>query len=354
MILILVLVFVKCCPLVLSERDFRALRFGKSDGDFIQMSSDIMDSATSQFSVCAWIRMRLESSFPIMLHYWSGSEEIVLGSNGYYNWVVGTNLNLEDKYNVPNGEWYHLCWTWTTWTYILTVYLNGDVVGSASTTERELKTGGRMSLGNSVRDSKHSGYSFGGDMFKLNIYSRVLTLSEIKRMSSDICSDEEDSLTPIRILSWEEILLSKSTGSVTKVLSGCNETVTSIILMKLYNNEQELAATKTSLDTLTKTLRTTQEDLATTKQKLSVIKTSLDSITHSFAQGEASTTTQEQGESSPVAIATTMQELTNSLRTAQDEIANTMQDLAATKTNLEQRLENLITDYKDSKSKLIF
>ena len=214
----------------------------------------MMDSSTSQFSVCTWVKTRFDELNPIVLHYQSYHGDIILGSNGYYNTVVERNLYLKDKYNVPDEEWFHLCWTWTTSTYIFTVYLNGDVIGTAATGERELPTGGSMCLGNIAQESKYSRYIFGGDMFKLNIYSRVLSSSEIQRMSSDMCSVEEELLTSIKILSWEEILLIEKTGSVTKIpISGCAGTLTTILII---------------LNSLNNSLTTTQEELTNLKSKL--------------------------------------------------------------------------------------
>ena len=238
-----------------SGREQSALRFGNTVGDYIQLKDGIMDSSISQFSVCAWVRTRFDADRPIVLQYTvNGDGEINLGSNGFYNMAVRGSLNLRDEYNVPDEEWFHLCWTWTTSTYILTVYLNGDVIGTKATGERELRTGGKMCLGNRAQETKHSDNIFGGDMFKLNIYSRVLSSSEIQRMSSDMCSVEEELLTSIKILSWEEILLSEKTGSVTKIpISGCAGTLTTILIM---------------LNSLNNSLITTQEELTNLKSKL--------------------------------------------------------------------------------------
>ena len=287
-----------------SEGEQSALRFGQTIGDYIQLKDGMMDSSTSQFSVCTWVKTRFDADRPLVLHYWTGSNgqtsnsSIALSSDGYYNMVLGTNLILEDEFNVPDEEWFHLCWTWTTSTYIFTVYLNGDVIGTKATGERELKTGGKMRLGNWVHDQKDSIYIFGGDMFKLNIYSRVLSSSEIQRMSSDMCSVEEVLLTSIKILSWKEILLSEKTGSVTKIPSGCAGTLATILMM-LKENEQDLDETKNSLNSLNNSLTTTQGELTNLKdqvaeivinsqQELDETKNSLNSLNNSL------TTTQEE------------------------------------------------------------
>ena len=104
--------------------------------------------------------------------------------------MVGTNLQT---FNVPGGEWLHECWLWNYSSLTLTVYLNGEMITSGTTDQRELRSGGTMCLGNIVGNKK-SPYSFGGDLFKLNIFSRVLTETEVRNMASDICSSEEESL----------------------------------------------------------------------------------------------------------------------------------------------------------------
>ena len=325
-----------------SEEEQSALRFGNTFGDYIQLKDGMMDSSTSQFSVCTWVKTRFEADnqAPIVLHYWSnGYGDICLASNGYYNTVVNTNLNLEDKYNVPDEKWFHLCWTWTTSTYILTVYLNGDVIGTAATNKRQLKTGVKMCLGNRAQEPKYSNFIFGGDMFRLNIYSRVLSSSEIQRMSSDMCSVEEELLTPSKILSWEEILLSEKTGSVTKIPSVCaaatkqelsnlKDQVAEIVI----NNQQELDETKNSLNSLNNSLTTTQEELTNFKELAAATKQELSNLKDQVAEIVINNHEQELDETK-----NSLNSLNNSLTTTQEELTNFKELAAATK----QELSNL-------------
>lgn len=202
----------------------KALRFGQSKTDFIQLSSGIMDNHTEEFSICSWIKKRFHGAArPIVVNYRPGKYDnsFVLGDDGYFNSVVGDNLNLEDKFSVRDGLWSHICWTWTTKDYTTRVYLDGNMIGSKVTAERKLGVGGRMSLGINAGSPKHSEYVFGGDLFKLNIYDRVLDQSEIETMSADMCSTTETSLSENSILSWEEILTTERSGSVTDLLVDC-------------------------------------------------------------------------------------------------------------------------------------
>ena len=156
-------------PVTVEANQHRALRFGQSTADYIEWSPN-MAPFTRQFSVCTWLKRRHQSSNPIVVNYEPHGYGMILGANGYYNYVVGSALYLQSEYNVPDGEWFHVCWLWSYSSYTLTVYLNGEIIGSTATEQRELRTGGTMCLGNYVAN-KHSNYIFGGDLFKLNIYS---------------------------------------------------------------------------------------------------------------------------------------------------------------------------------------
>ena len=175
-----------------------------------------MSTATREVSVCSWLRKRFNEEYPIVFVYEKenfSNNGIILGDNGYFNWFVGTHLKIESKFNVPHGEWFHVCWVWSYLTQTTKVYLNGKHVGSARTNQRELATEGSILLGN--RGDFESNI-FGGDMYKLNVFNRVLLGSVIRKMASDICSDEEK-LTANRMIKWEDIVSKERTGWVTEV-----------------------------------------------------------------------------------------------------------------------------------------
>ena len=206
-----------------------ALSFGQTKEDYIQLSERIMDNSTSRFSLCTWMKKRFSgSSSPIVLHNFNN---IVLGDNGSYNMVVDTNLVLFLQYNrnTAQGTWFHVCMTWSNEDKRIRVYLDGHLVGTSDETVRsELERGQGTCLGNQVYGNKVDYNVFGGDIFKLNIYNRVLTEKEIKNMSADMCSSEEDRLASIKVLSWENILSHKSGrhGNITEIPIRCRGNVT--------------------------------------------------------------------------------------------------------------------------------
>ena len=229
-----------------------------------------MDNSTTRFSLCTWIKKRFTgSSYPVVLE---NVKNIILGDTGYYNYVAGTNPDLRSKYNRTLGTWFHVCMTWSnedrrtriyldghlietstlgTWFHVcLTwsnedsrtrIYLDGHLINTSGVTEREELDGGReMCLGNDARNAKFSKYVFGGDLFKLNIYNRVLTESEIKNIASDICSREEEELASIKVLSWEYVISNERSGNVSEIPMRCEVS----IMCRLEEIEKDLDKSK--------------------------------------------------------------------------------------------------------------
>ena len=302
-------------PATVEANKQEALRFGKSAADYIHWSPN-MAPFTRQFSVCTWLKRRHQSPNSVVVHYRYGNNGMILGDNGWYNHLVDSNINLQSEYNVPDGEWFHVCWLWSSSSSTLTVYLNGEIIGSKATNAREMRAGGPMCLGNSVT-SKSSNYVFGGDLFKLNIYSRVLTDTEIRNMASDICSNEEESLNSIRSLRWESIILQGRSGSVTEITTGC-----------LSPEEIEAGRRAKILRSIEDRLETFESRLQNTEQELARTKTNL-------IQSDKK-----------------LKNVTASLTATQEKLKNSEQELTETKSNLNQRLENVITSLTSTQNKL--
>ena len=225
MSIIFILVLLSAIPCGASScPEYTGLRFGQTIEDFIQLSAGIMDNSTTRFSLCTWIKKRFTGSeMPMVL---DNNFNIILGDNGYYNYAAGTHLRLRSKYNRTLGTWFHICLTWSGEESRTRVYLDGHLIGTSGVTERsELERGRSMCLGNRAPVYKYGKYVFGGDLFKLNIYNRVLTEEEIKNMAADMCSCEEEKLASIKVLSWEDVLTNERSGNITEIPIRCRGNV---------------------------------------------------------------------------------------------------------------------------------
>lgn len=220
-----------------------ALRFGQTTGDYISLGQVDVSQITSQFSVCCWIKRRFSPNInlyaPIVLHYYPDNDTrygFLLGYGITGNTIANTAViaeSVKDKFRaIPNNRWYHICRTWSTNDF-LRVYLNGNMVGSTATDSRQMRTGGEMTLGTASGQPKSPVHTFGGDVFKLNIYNRVLDESEIRSMASDFCSYTEDKLKSIKVLKWDEIISMKRSWSLTILVTLFHILVTDVLRIVL-------------------------------------------------------------------------------------------------------------------------
>ena len=262
-IFILVLLSAISCGTSICPGD-TGLRFGQTTADYIQLSDGIMDNSTSRFSLCTWIKKWFTgSTLPVVLNNY---DNIILGDNGLYNNVAYTNLYLRSKYNRTLGTWFHVCMTWSNEDRRFRVYLDGHLIGTSGVTERSaLKRGRKMCLGNLAGVSKHRNHVFGGDVFKLNIYNRVLTEEEIKNMAADMCSSEEEKLASTKVLSWADILQYNRSGNVGDIAMTCN---LGKAQCKLKDEEKRLAESLNKSSYLEEKLAEVVGKLQKTEQEL--------------------------------------------------------------------------------------
>ena len=215
-----------------------ALRFGQTTADYIQLPDQIVKYPITSFSVCTWIKKLFSGSYrPVVLQI---NNVITLRDNGY-NWVAGAKVYL--RYNRGFGTWFHVCLTWTGKDGRTRVYLDGRLIGTAVTRERTLfGRRGQIGLGNRAYTAEINDTVFGGDLFKLNIYNRELTETEIKNMSSSMCSYQEEKLASIKVLSWEDIISpeTRRSGDVFDIPIRCQENATQHQMKELKKNSQYL------------------------------------------------------------------------------------------------------------------
>jgi hypothetical protein len=185
-----------------------SLEFGKTMNDYIKFSID-MEPLKSSFSACAWIKRSHHATNPMVFSYLSSPTYVSIGSNGYN--YVNQDLNLESKFP-GQSVWFHYCLSWVPGT--MTVYLNGEEIGSCSTPVKELTPGGNIAMGN-YASTKQDQFVFGGELHKFNLYSEQLRAPEVEKMfNAGMCSRVEEEYDDIRQLKWEEILLKQRYGTV--------------------------------------------------------------------------------------------------------------------------------------------
>ena len=171
-------------PVVAStDQQYSALHFGTSGSDHISFQYDMAPFQDS-LSVCTWIkRISTTSVYPVVFAYYASGDEILIGSDGRYNTVVGEGAGLGSLFTVPVGTWFSYCITWSVASTTIKLYLDGDLVATDRTPSgRRLTMGGGLSFGN-YRGGGDSFYAFGGDLYQFNVYSNVLESAEIKKIA---------------------------------------------------------------------------------------------------------------------------------------------------------------------------
>ena len=199
--------------------------------------------------------------------------------------------------------------TWSSTDYTTIVYLNGEMAGSKLTRHRTIggTRDGQFTVGNAA-SSKHPTYIFGGDLYKLNIFKRVLSVQEVRKMSANMCSDEEMRLSEYRSFRWEDIFSRPKSGSVTEI-PVCTDGQAPAV-----DREEESTGQTVISDEILERLETTEQELAETKQQLATIQ---------------STMTEQ------------LETVKSTLAEVLKKLENTEQELAETKLNLAQSEESL-------------
>ena len=201
-----------CLLTTVLSHDQQALKFGDDLTSYIMINPD-MTPLEEAVSVCSWIKKLSPTSHnAVVMHYRTvfSKDEITIADTLGFAYLTGSNTRHSKI--PPHSEWYHFCLSSSSGTNIL--YYNGDLVGVAATSGRKFSVAeGSIVLGQHHTTYKMeasfsgSGYSFGGEMSKMNIFKRTLSAEEVAEMyNSGICSDYEESLQDDIHLSWETLL----------------------------------------------------------------------------------------------------------------------------------------------------
>ena len=337
------------------DKRFTALKFGTTINDYVQFSNFDMSPFRNALTMCSWMRRVHTGSglSAVVMHYHTSSTywEILISSTGKYNRVVSSNVvdNIQSKFTTPVGTWLHYCVSWTTSTNTIQVYLNGVQVASgqvSSSKHRQLHTPGTLTFGR-VFPSTNTAYIFGGELFDLNMYTKVLSPAVISRMAArTVCGGageyEEDRY---RVFRWEQLLEQSRSGSVTEV----NVWDTCSVVPREYLDRQIKITAGTQVD-----LNQTKEDLAAVKAHLSKVladlnttQQALETVTSNLNRTEEELLdTRDSLEVETARCNRTEEMLTETkseLNTTKNELNTTKNELNMTKGELNQTEEQLGT-----------
>ena len=313
----------------------QVLKFGKTVQDYVMFSPD-MTYFTSQFSLCSWVKQLKTDGFPYWFHYatTSSSFEIRITDDGYSQMFNHHLLDKRNRLGITSGTWYHYCMCWSSSSRTANVYHNGVKRGSMKTeSRRRLFTGGTLVLGQNqypvgkiyIRSNSHT---FGGELFKLNMFSKKFTAAEVRAMyQAGICSEAEKIHGSYRRLTWESILQQTRHGNVQLVeFSGTCSYIDELLAV----TQIELEEIRTKLEETVSELEKTQSELETTQTELATLKADLNEKLN-LSQSELATKVEF--------------ELTKTLLT------EFRTELKSIKANLGQRLDQIQNETEETKTK---
>ena len=285
-----------------TTESYKILKFGSTTADYVSFTPD-MQPFTEAFSVCSWIRKLSELEYPTWFSYAvSGSyNELWMTDDGYYQMLGGYDADLRSQAGVRTGVWYHYCMCWDFISSTADTYHNGRKTGSRSTTSgRRLTSNGNLVLGqdqDTVGGSFDSDQAFGGELQKLNMFSKKLSSSEVNEMySAGRCSDTvKKTHGDYRQLKWEDILQQTRTGNVSVVDTCTDRPEYQLLIVRRQLEEaneelrkirEELMETKTSKDELSEELNRTKSDLEERTSEVEELEVSLETTTDQLTRME--------------------------------------------------------------------
>ena len=294
------------------DRKYTVLQFGSTSSDFISFGYDMTPFRTS-LTVCCWMkRVSTSSSYPVVFYFLASSStyEILITSDGQYNRVIGNAVldGSQSKFNTPAGQWFLYCLTWSSSSRTMQLYLDGELAASGQTSSgRELHTSGTVWF-NRFGNQDHV---FGGQIYRFNMYTEVLSSETIKRIADGgLCAEVEEGISS-RQLRWEDVLAKSRSGSVVE-FTVCDNMVTI----------KQLKVMREQLDEVINKLDTTEDDLVTVTSKLNSTQEELQNVT-----SELSSTQEE------------LQTVTGRLNRTEDELQRTRVSLES-ETARRNRTEN--------------
>ena len=356
MLPLLISILLFAVPTSGTEDTFTALSFGKTTEDYIQFTPANMTPFASSFTSCMWINRQHDASQPIVLHYYQyqGGNNIILGSNGHYNWVMYVNLHLRERFP-GNNEWFHYCVAWSRGG-TLRVYINGEEVRSTPASSSSLTMGGEICIGNAVSSSKHPDHIFGGQLYKLNLFSEVLSSSQIRSMSEAGMCDPVELQFESRTLTWEQILTEQRFGDVTEFVpvecvdylqAKLNETTSELreTQDKLQDKEGRLNRTENQVEELSTALNRTDSKFEETRMQLNNSQKEVEEIKSVLLKSEETVNSTQQK----------LSEVSETLNDTRTELGKTRNHLNLSQSELadkEGRLNNTEIELTEARTQL--
>ena len=202
-----------------------------SASNYVILPAPNFESLTTSISICAWVKPRHTGiSYSVWLSYnvaSSADDEIVISSFGSYDDLFNQNFGTSASY-LEKDVWSHYCSTWQLATRVKTIYVNGVSKKTGTTTSgRTLKVGGTLVLGQrqgSKGGSFSSSYSFGGDLYELNIFDKVLSAEEVTDMyNKGRCGSLDPSLFENVALQWTDFMDAQRSGGVVVRRGTCSQ-----------------------------------------------------------------------------------------------------------------------------------
>ena len=347
MLPLLISILLFAVPTSGTEDTFTALSFGKTTEDYIQFTPADMTPFASSFTSCMWINNQHDASRPIVLHYYPG--EFVIGS---YFWIQSAEFTFREKF-YENNAWFHYCVTWSRGG-TQRVYINGEEVGSTSASSRSLTMGGKICIGTS--SSQHSMHTFGGKLYKLNLFSEVLSSSQIRSMSEAGMCDPVELQFESRTLTWEQILTEQRFGDVTEFVpvecvdylqAKLNETTSELreTQDKLQDKEGRLNRTENQVEELSTALNKTGSKLEETRMQLNNSQEEVEEIKSALLKSEETVNSTQQK----------LSEVSETLNDTRTELGNIRNHLNLSQSQLaekEGRLNNTEIELTEARTEL--
>ena len=339
----------------------QVLKFGSTVQDYVMFRPDFR-AFTNQFSLCSWVRKLKTGGDPYWFHYriTSSYEEIRITDDDYSVMFSSYYLDKRNELDINPGTWYHYCLCWSYSSRTADVYYNGEKVGSITTpSRRRLYTGGVLVLGQYqspygriYTGSNGNRFAFGGELFKLNVFSKKFTADEVSSMyQAGICSDNEKEHGSYRRLTWESILQQTRSGNVQVVNEDFD--ITFPLRENLVPVENQLAEARRELETVKEQLNRKQTEIseireraALTEEKLNQTQTELNATKDDLRQSQSELqTSRKESEGKIINVETLLNQTRTDLQAAEIE-------LEITRNNLEQRLDRTRSELNQTRTEL--